>query len=572
MSNINQIKSYTSNSIKKEITNFFVFLGGVSGGSETVADETDISVLSRITKNDVSLVTNRVNWARGAEYTPFYIGSSGDNTYVYNKTTDMVYLCVGKNQPIGLIGETTILSTNEPNHYVGVKTYSDGYSWMSLYRLDFFLSKFLTLTELPINSLYDFSSEPTSISYTTKYDSICAGGDAGATGDCYFYYNEDSKDPITSQIYKKGDRVSGIGEENWICATCHSVGSLLNYKSVHIVGSLQSEIKRNSLDQLELKINENQLDVNDKFYIQYLNYDYYRQTNKGLISLQLDVSSLSIEDRIVKEEKPEITILDPIGFEASANIETYYDIRRNAFIANGITLRSSGRDFINPSFVIPNAISSKLQNSIKAVILPDISDPSVFLPNVKISVIKQLTSVDLQEIGSNQEVFTKTGIVSNVRGLDDSNPVFDLDQNEPLRGRTTSKIKLEPTSSELPTLVEGEVFIESIGASETITIKNQKSKANSLDYTSKLVSKLDEFVESTPVSSTLEISGVDELLLGFNGKLRVNIDNTEYVITEVSLPEYKIDNIEYVATRNLDKNIILEQTGSQSSIKLSFIF
>lgn len=570
MTNIkNQIKSYTSNSVKKEVTNFFVYLGGISGGLGQT-DETDLSVISRVTKNDVNLITDRINWTSGVEYEPYYIGSSGIKTYVYNRTTDMVYLCVGKNQPTGIVGDKQYLSNQQPSHIVGTQTYSDGYIWMALYKMDLFLSKFLTETELPINNLYDYTTENNSGSYVTKYNSLC--GDAGKTGSCYFYYNEDTKDPITSTIYYKGDRVLGIGEENWICSVCHSTGSLLNYKTIHIDNSSsQSEIIRNPLDELISKINTNSIDFNDRYYIHYLNYDFYKTNNRGIISLHLDFSSLSIEDRIVTTEKPEITILDPLGLNATANIETYYDIRRNAFIANGITLKTAGTDYINPTFNIPSA-NSNLTNAIKAVILPNIADPSSFLPNVKVSIIKQVSSTDITLSGSNQDIFNKVGIIKDVKTIDNVKVTEGIEPNEKIFGRVTTKLLLNIAGgggAELDVLEPDFIYIDP--ASPVTTIDTSSSAALGSDYTSKLVSIKKNFTGLTATSAELEISGVDELQFGLEGKETILLDGTEFEVSEVILPDYKIDSVGYVVTKNTDKNIVLENTGAENLIKLSFL-
>jgi hypothetical protein len=565
----NQIKSYTSNSVKKEVTNFFVYLGGISGGTEKT-DDSDISAISRITKNDITLVAPRINWTKGIEYEPYYVGSSGEKTYAYNRITDIVYLCVGKNQPTGVVGEQQLLSTEQPSHVVGTQQYSDGYIWLALYKLDLFLSKFLTETEMPINSLYDYTTEINSGSYVTKYNSLC--GDAGKTGSCYFYYNEDTTDPVTSTIYYKGDRVLGIGEQNWVCSTCHTVGSLLNYKTIHIDGeSSASEIKRNPLDELIEKINQNSIDFNDRFYIHYLNYNFYNNFNRGIVSLHLDFSNLTIEDRIVTKEKPEITILDPLGLDATANIETFYDIRRNAFVANGITLKTSGQNYINPTFNIPDSLSSKLKNSIKAVILPDVADPSTFLPNVKVSVIKQLSSSQLSQIETNQEIFTKVGIIKNVTTNDNISATSGLEPNQVLVGRTTTKLILDAVGlePELGEIEVGEVYIDP--ALSVAAIKTDETTALGSDYTSKIVSVKTNYTGITATSAELEIAGVDELLFQLEENSSINLDGTEFNITDVVLPDYKIDNIEYVVTKNSDKNIVIENTGSETLIKLSFL-
>lgn len=563
----NQLKSFTADSFKKEATNFFVFLGGVSGGTASI-DSSDISILTRITKDEISIVVPRINWKANSIYEPYYFGSSGINSYCYNNVTDMVYVCVGKNQPSGLIGDVDHPSTVSPTHIVGKQTYSDGYSWMALYKIDLYLSGFLTETELPVNSLYDYTSDITSTSYVSKYNTLC--GDAGNTGNCYFYYNQDTKDPITSEIFLKGQQVQGIGIENWICASCHSVGEALNYKTIHLGNnSVQSKIIRNAIDELESKINQNSIDVNDRFYTHYLNYKYEKDLNGGIINLQLDVTNLSIEDRIVKVSEPVVKVLDPLGDGAIVTLSTYYDIRRNAFIANGINLKSTGSNYVNPLFSIKDALSNKLENNIKSIISFGIEHPSSFLPNTRVSIIKKITNVDLETIGTDQTVFSKFGIVSNVLTTDGVIPTIKTEPNESLKGRITTKVDLYPYSGELPELDLGEVFLGTEDAIK-VDIKTEKLIAESSDYASKLVSLKETFDELEGLTySTLELSTVDEV--SFEAKTLVKIDNTEYTVKSILEPEYKIDKAEYIVTNVAKNNIVLQNTGSQTSAKLSFL-
>jgi hypothetical protein len=289
------------------------------------------------------------------------------------------------------------------------------------------------------------------------------------------------------------------------------------------------------------------------------------------VSLHLDFSNLTIEDRIVTKEKPEITILDPLGLDATANIETFYDIRRNAFVANGITLKTSGQNYINPTLNIPDSLSSKLKNSIKAVILPDVADPSTFLPNVKVSVIKQLSSSQLSQIETNQEIFTKVGIIKNVTTNDNISATSGLEPNQVLVGRTTTKLILDAVGlePELGEIEAGEVYIDP--ALSVAAIKTDETTALGSDYTSKIVSVKTNYTGITATSAELEIAGVDELLFQLEENSSINLDGTEFNITDVVLPDYKIDNIEYVVTKNSDKNIVIENTGSETLIKLSFL-
>jgi hypothetical protein len=582
----NQIKSFTAKPTKNEVTKFFVFMGGISGAAASV-DDTDVSLVSRITNDEVSTVVPRVNWSYNSNYEPYYVSSLGDRSYVYNNITDMVYLCVGKNQPSGLIGESKFPSTQQPTHVNGIQVYSDGYAWMAMYKVDFTLSKFLTETVMPVSSLYDYTTQVTSGSYSSKYNSLCSHG-AGTTGSCYFYYNQDTIDPLTSVVHSKGDLVSGVGSSDWTCSVCHSVGDMLGYKSIHIdYLNSSSSIIRNPID--ELVANLGSIDVNSRYYIQYNNYSYAQNLNGGIVYLHLDVSSLSIEDRIVTVQKPEITILDPLGIGAAANIETYYDIRRNAFIANGITLRSAGTNFENPHFSIPNAASTKLQHAISAVLMPDLSDPSTFLPTPRISIIKQLSATDLTaaSIETNQTVFSKVGILKNLTTTDGVDPTINLQPNESDNGRMTTRITLDAniefvvipgggaiSAPYVPNLEVGEIFVDNAAGTTKVKIKTDDATATQSDYSSALVAvKVNYDAGGIAESSTLEIAGADELLFGVLTSVdEIEIDNDTFVVSNISNPKYELNNVEYVSTKILSNNISFDTTtGSDSSAKLSFL-
>ena len=579
MTTKNQIKSYTSKSTKKEMTNFFMFMGGISTADVSV-DDTDISLISRITQDEVATVIPRINWSYNKYFEPYYFNSSGENTYCYNNTTDLVYLCVGKNQPTGLLGESQFPSTEQPSHYTGIQSYSDGYVWMALYKIDFSLSKFLTETNLPVNSLNDFTTQITSGSYSSKYNSLCSGG-AGISGSCYFYYNEDTEDPLTEGvIHLKGELVEGIGSSDWLCSYCHSVGAILGYKSIHTdYLSSSSVIIQNPIDELSTKFNFGNLETNNKYFIHYNNYIYSQNLNKGIVQLQLDVSSLSIADRTISTPTAEVTVLDPLGVGALANITTYYDIRRNAFIANGVTLRSAGTNYINPRFTVQGASNSKLQNALKCVLMPDITDPSTFLPTPKVLVIKQITKSTLDSIGTNQTTFSKDGILRNITTTDNINAVNNTQPNEAINGRMTTKINVIPKSFAFgaignPTPIGdlGVVFIDA--STPTAVIKTSDTQATSYDYESKIVAFAEIRDEGDVLTGgSIEISGVDELTFNaLANSTNILISGITYEVDEIITPDYTINNIDYVTTKILNSNIVFDiNTGSEPSTKISFL-
>lgn len=572
----NQINSFTSEITRDQVTKFFVFIGGISAGTQII-DDTDISLVSRITKNETCTVVPRVNWLYGLEYTPYTLANYGFSSYVFNPENGMVYLCVGKNQSQGLVGDQAYPSTIPPTHVNGVQTLNDGYSWLALYLIDTENSKFLNSSVLPINSLYDYRTDNLAGTYLDTYMALCNGEDPGITGSCYFYYNEDTYDPITETKFEKGSQVLGIPTSNWYCSVCHEVGEKLGYKSYHVDYLNQtSEITRNPLDEISEIVSSGVISPNSKDYIQQQNYTYVNDLKHAIFNIHLDVSNLTIEQRIVPTQSPTITILDARGHSATARLRTYYDIGRNAFVANGVELLTQGQDFINPSFRIDGGSSSLNKALVATVIDPMfMPDPSVILPTPRVSVIKSFSKDKLTNgFQTNQTQFSKIGVVSNVLKINGSD-VYDatngLIPSETADYRATSILVLQSTGYAgpvEPNVTTGDVSINDTSA-DTITIRTDTDLNNtSDDYTSKIVS----LVQDESSNYLLEISAVDELTFDvFSPKDKVIIDDVEYTIIDTLLPEVKINDVEYVISKSLTTPIDISSTSRQTSFNVNFL-
>lgn len=570
MANIkNQINSYISDVTKKYLTNYFVFIGGITN-QDNIVEETDITYLSKITKDEVSVVVPKKVWEENSTYEPYIMGSSGNNTYVLNYENMMLYLCVGKNQPDGLIGDQEYKSTVQPQHGIGIQTLADGYSWLALHSIEGKLSDFINSTSIPVNNLYDFRADIQYGSFTSKYTSICRSS-LDSTGKCYFYYTRDEYDPAKGGTVLKDTVVSGIPADNWYCSTCHEVADKLGYKSYFLSNdNKESIIERDSLKIAKTQVDSLLFPKNGTIYTQQKNYEYVENLNGTINNLQLDVSNLTAEERIVSSQEPEITILDSKGIGASAKIKTYYDSVRNAFIANGINFQNGGSGYINPKFSISAAVSPKLSSSIKAVVINPlfVADPSTILPTPRVSVVKSFNNADIVNSGTSQTSFYKIGIVSNVldtNGVDISTGTISGEKKE-LRNSTTIELN---TSSSVPSLSVGEVFISDTGtARESVFYKNS-SQANSNSYVSKLVA-----TKSKGSNTILEFTGSDEFTVDYLSNLtKMEIDSTLYSVVTSDASTIKTDNLEYITVKTLNKpiNIVNSDSYKKNTFILNFI-
>lgn len=570
----NQIRSFTAAATKDEVTNYFVFLGGISGGTSTAVDETDISLVSRITKDEVSTVVPRLNWTTGVEYTPYYVTlSDASKSYVLNPSNGIVYLCVGKNQPTGLVGDKSYPSSITPSHTVGAVTYDDGYMWQALYKIDVATSKFLNSTVMPVSTLYDYRQDNLAGTFATKYDSLCTS--KGSTGSCYFYYTENSTDPVSGITYETGDRVLGFPETNWLCSICHETGEKFGYKSYHIDSiNKQSQISRNPLDEVSQDYSKGLLDPNSTDYIQQGNFSYVTELNHSIFSLQLDVSDLSLNDRKVTTQNPKVTVLDARGYGATARITTYYDIVTNSFIANGIELLTVGQDYVNPQFRIDGAISNNLKGAIKAVVIdpPYVADPSIILPTPRVSIVKKINNSDLSNTyATNQRSFTKVGILSNVLLQDNTNAATGLIAGEKVEYRATTQLTLQATGFVAidPNIGIGDVSVIDEGDNTVTITTTEDAILTDADYNSKLVS----LVDNGDDTYTLEVASADELTYDvLTTADTITIDEVDYTVTDRDFPVVRVDLVDYVATRVLDTSINIEETTSkQNSVTINFL-
>ena len=211
--------------------------------------------------------------------------------------------------------------------------------------------------------------------------------------------------------------------------------------------------------------------------------------------------------------------------------------------------------------------------------MPDIADPSTFLPTPKVLVIKQITKSTLDTIGTNQTSFSKVGILKNITTTDIVNPLLNTQPNQAINGRMTTKVNVVPkvfgagqAGAATPIGEPGVVFIDT--NTSTAVIKTSDTQATSSDYESKIVA----FTEirdagDVLIGGSVEISGVDELSFQELFKSTdILINGITYEVDEVLTPDYKLNTIDYVTTKVLSSNIVFDtSTGSEPSTKISFL-
>lgn len=205
-------------SIRSDSNNLMLFLGGDTAANNqqnTVDDDNDvwdnINFLKKVKESDLSVVAKRVDWNSGSVYYPYTsagvpTGATGTERNYYAMTDDReVFLCMSadENNRSDLFGKST--STVKPTRSNDNTVLSDGYRWKFLYKLDLSHTKFLTTNYMPVVDIDDYDETSGSSSIQEEAFRSGCGLSAGMTGSCCFYYNEDSIDPLTNIVYKRGD-------------------------------------------------------------------------------------------------------------------------------------------------------------------------------------------------------------------------------------------------------------------------------------------------------------------------------------------------------------------------------
>ena len=263
-----------------------------------------------------------------------------------------MYLCTSNNEFNRVDLSKKTLSTQVPSHSYGQQTYSDGYTWVALYKITADLLRFVSSTWIPVISFDDFRTNETS--RYTKAQSFCSNNQ-GVTGYCGIYAKNGTQIPAsinTFTTYSSGDLVS------YFQSTCKDCYYLFenddNFTSVFTSTVPSSTIvSMDKFDEVESLFNNNAISPSSAYY------SLYEISANGLddgaiVSLLLDLSSFDQADLAVTEANPEITITSNTGSGARARFLTYVNIDGENII-NGIEIISNGSGYKDATLSISSS-------------------------------------------------------------------------------------------------------------------------------------------------------------------------------------------------------------------------
>ena len=417
------------------------FLGGVSDKEnyETAAGDRhtweDVSVLYHVRKQDAKPVVRRINYVRKKSYDPWRStgNSTSDNFYVLNETNNTVYLCISSNDlnRSDLFGTTN--STYTPSFETGVEyTYPDGYRWRRLYKIDSNSRRFLSDNLMPVNdAVRDFDNYPTSVGLTSLATSIC-NGSPGVSGACGLYPRTKKYDPSSDTYTTAGYLWDSFIDVH--CWRCFELAENLGMDYRFVEAGTASDLPASVTLQTNLeKINANQFNPQSNEKVQAELVSYSESTDGEIISLFINLSSLSYEQRKVSTSNPTIVFTSATGSGASARLITYTDSSGNN-IVNGIELLDGGSGYFDYSLTIPSIANASTFTGLIEVNIEPLDGYATSVRKLlncnQLAFKVEFDSNDIKNLGVNQTSFKTYGLLKNPETTQSVVFGSDLNKNE----------------------------------------------------------------------------------------------------------------------------------------------
>lgn len=298
----------------------------------------------KVAKKDSVAVIPNVTWTSGNVYSTWSTKSVNSGSfYAWNKVNGIVYLCVSNNSLNRTDLFLTNASTQIPSHSYGLATYSDGYTWLPLYKITADLLRFVSSTWIPVISFDDYRTNDTS--RYSRAQKFCSN-DQSTKGNCGFYFKKTTQIPATSSTFttnSQGTKYIEFADVD--CGTCYYLTENSDsYSSSFSVGTLPSTIIiKDRFDEIKDLVDNKVISPSSPYY------SLYQIAQNGLddgaiVSAFLDLTSFDQSTLIVNEENPEITVTSATGSDGRLRFVTYKD--SNGYnIINGVELIATGSGY-----------------------------------------------------------------------------------------------------------------------------------------------------------------------------------------------------------------------------------
>jgi len=420
---------------------------------------TDVNVLYRVRENDISFVTDRIDWSLRLAGVPWNPNTNTDaRTLVFNPINSTAYLCVSDN--INNRSDASIRgkqpSIYSPSHINGLQSYEDGYSWYALFVVDPTKLDIVTTSKIPVMSIDDFTMDSNTTSLTQKYSQICGAGYTGM-GTCCLYTKQESKDVVGVTLAR--------GDLTYIklattCYRCTELAQTLNYEYVFKAGitvfpayptCTPCDCSIEIVDKItEIQKNLGNLNPSGFFRHVYANYVGWEDPSE-ILSVFIDLEGLSDSERTISADSPKVKFESVTGVGAEAQLITEY-IGDNNYRVDGIRLLSRGKNYKNgdASPVIEGIDNSLLNSRIEVNVAPEDfpENPISMLNNLETCVKVSISNKMVEQTGTYLRNFTRYGLIKDVKIEADNTFASDgLNNNEYQILRATSIMTLGLTNT-----------------------------------------------------------------------------------------------------------------------------
>lgn len=311
------------------------------------------SMSYRVARKDSVAVIPNVTWSSGNVYTSW--SASAQNTgnyYAWNKTNGIVYLCISNNDLNRTDLEGTINSTEVPSHTAGLKKYSDGYTWLPLYKITTDLLRFVNTTWIPVISFDDYRTTDTS--RYSKAQSFCNNGQS-QNGYCGVYTKTGYQIPNGTSSFQTFSAGALISTLETTCYDCYYLFEnddrfISKFSTTTPVSSIEIMDK---FDEIADLVSRNAISPSSPYYALY-NISANGLPDGAIVSAIIDLSSFVEDDLVVTEANPTLTLSSNSGSNGSIRLKTYRNVKGEN-IVEGVEVVSNGQDYKDVSVSIAYA-------------------------------------------------------------------------------------------------------------------------------------------------------------------------------------------------------------------------
>lgn len=446
----NQLSTKTLN-VPKEL---FLVTGGISTDSaDAWSPLSDSFFTKRIPESQKHYIGSVTTWQANVKYN-YYVA---DDNYqvVYNEDNQTVYLCLHNNSDFRNDLDSG-LSTEQPSHATGRQTYSDGYTWLPLFKVDFTEWEFITPNEIPIPKL---DLEKDYNTFSEKYESLCGPKGVTSFGCCCLYFKENSVDEITREVYTKGDVTNETIFSD--CYECQKLAEALDREVLFLSGYTAGSIKtsqtgENPLCPATKTINslKEALEA-DKYNIvpgsskEYQLFLLNNHNDLGIMVVNIDLSNLTDAQKTIRYDNPVLKISDTTGTGATIKIKTT-PIGLNSHFVYGIELLTEGSGYgdlavpDNTGSIIGTALFNRI--TVYNYYSDVYTNPQRYVKPQKLKVSVTVTDDEIRTVLPGLVKHTKFAVMADPYFLDSNAPAVYTKNDTSVQNMTTKVTIYKPST------------------------------------------------------------------------------------------------------------------------------